>query len=298
MRINFFVAGLLTVMSVLCVSGQTPKVYKLEYPTVSAADPYTTLFVTVVLEKETVKKGPYARYAQKYLGAIAPLTDKSIYTLSGGSIRYIDPDSKPLSDFRDFDRVRELSNRNKPGLSTAFPEVNVDRTSFAEKSLEEQARDAAQTIFTIRNRRFDLVSGEAGEYVYGEGMQAALTEMSRMESEYLALFMGKRSVEREVRTFEIVPQSDKTTYIVCRYSADNGFVPESDLSGTPIVLTLEPEGLVKSTDADKKSRSGDSYRVADYVTCILSGSEGEISRSRIPIYQYGATLSGISSSAK
>ena len=42
--------------------------------------PRTTLKVTVEVEKESIRKGPYARYAQKFLGVMAPLADKDIYT--------------------------------------------------------------------------------------------------------------------------------------------------------------------------------------------------------------------------
>lgn len=50
--------------------------------------PRTTLKVIVVVEKESIRKGPYARYAQKYLGVMAPLADKDIYTIVGGKIGY------------------------------------------------------------------------------------------------------------------------------------------------------------------------------------------------------------------
>lgn len=48
--------------------------------------PRTTLKVTVEVEKESIRKGPYARYAQKFLGVMAPLADKDIYTITGGKI--------------------------------------------------------------------------------------------------------------------------------------------------------------------------------------------------------------------
>lgn len=280
----------------LPVAGQAPKAYKLNLPEVSAADPYTTLLISVVVEKETIKKGPYARFAQKYLGAIAPLTDKEIYTISEAGIGYTDPDR----DMWQNPDLRLFTGAECPASESQqadFPKVNVDRVSPIEKSLEEQARDAANTIFTLRKRRFDLVSGEAGEYVFGEGLKAALQEMEKMEGEYLALFMGKQSVSREVRTIEVVPQAGKTTYIVCRFSGDKGLMPETDLSGTPVVLTLEPENSISVPAVGKGSRATEFYRVADFVQCTLSGPAGELARARIPVYQFGQTLPA-SSSAK
>ncbi|MFR5872180.1 MAG: DUF4831 family protein [Alistipes sp.] len=42
--------------------------------------------VRVVAEKESVRVGPYARFAQKYLGVIAPLADKDIYTIKSATL--------------------------------------------------------------------------------------------------------------------------------------------------------------------------------------------------------------------
>lgn len=259
---------------------QSSNAYKLDAPEVSAADPYTTLRVTVMVEKETIKKGPYARFAQKYLGVVAPLNDKDIYTIKSANISYAaNGEQTPGSAIR--------SGLN---ISNSSPKVSVDRLDFAEKGSEDMARDAANMIFNIRKRRFDLVSGEAGENVFGEGLKAALQELNRLENEYTALFLGSQTVERETRTFNVIPQAGRTNYIVCRFKADGGFVPESDLSGTPIVLVLNPENGIQVPPVGKGARASEYFRVADFVQCTLSGPSGEIATARIPIYQFGKTI--------
>ena len=44
---------------------------------VSIAQPRTILAVDVTVERDQTLTGPYARYAQKYLGVRAPLADKT-----------------------------------------------------------------------------------------------------------------------------------------------------------------------------------------------------------------------------
>ncbi|HAY31196.1 DUF4831 family protein, partial [Alistipes sp.] len=73
---------------------------------------------------------------------------------------------------------------------TAFLKVPIDKQSTVEKSAESMAADAANMIFSLRRHRLDLVTGEAGENVFGGGLKAALDEISRLEQEYLALFLG------------------------------------------------------------------------------------------------------------
>lgn len=272
------------------VSAQAPKAYKLDNPELAAANPYTTVNVELVVEKTSIRKGPYARFAQKYMGAIAPLNDKDIYTIRTAGITYSDPDTPGKA-------VRG-SSRPYVRNEQEFPKVNIDRMSSVDRSLEDMARDAANTIYTIRKRRLDLVSGEMGDNVFGEGMRAALQELDRLEREYTALFFGKESKSVETRSFEVIPQADKTNYIVCRFSESVGLMPESDLSGTPVVLSLTPDKTVKPTAASKNARGLEYYRVADFVQCAVSGPAGELGKVRIPVYQFGETVAVAAPSSK
>ena len=49
----------------------------------TVAQPRTILAVDVTVEHDVTLSGPYARYAQKYLGVRAPLTDKTVWSVTG-----------------------------------------------------------------------------------------------------------------------------------------------------------------------------------------------------------------------
>ena len=252
--------------------------------------PYTTVKVYLTVDKQVVRSGPYARYAQKYLGVIAPLVDKETYLLRDVRLDYTDPDRMVLlnPETRIVETgIKPVSHRDGGG---DFTKAQPDRMSAIERSVEDQAREAANTIFTLRKRRFDLVSGEAGEHVYGEGMKAAIEEMARMEEEYLSLFLGKQSIETTVHEYDVVPQSDKVNYVVCRFSPEEGVLPESNLSAKPIVLACAPERSVLPSPAKGGAKGVELFRVADFVDCRLTFESDELDRKRIPIYQYGATV--------
>lgn len=116
---------------------------------------------------------------------------------------------------------------------TSFVKVSVDRLSLVEKSPEAMAQDAANAIFSLRRHRIDLVTGEAGENVFGAGLKAALEEIDRLEQEYLSLFLGKQFRQRIVREFSVVPSKDEPTTVVCRFSNTAGLLPADDLSAGP-----------------------------------------------------------------
>ena len=122
------------------------------------AMPQTTVVVDITVARESVVTGPYARFAQKYFGVIAPLADKETYTLRSAAVSRYDPVV-----------TRDLNPGPIPaphteiyadtGSAEEFPRVLPDRRSASGSSLENAARDAAQTIFDLRSRRTELDYG-------------------------------------------------------------------------------------------------------------------------------------------
>lgn len=299
--------------------------------------PRTVVNVTLVLEREVILRGPYAKFAAQYLGISgAAMSDKQNYRIIDAALGYseepdpaqtyqlerpaeagsrafhwlsVEQPRKPLRSDADFQGAA-IGNHNpftdvslnplygkttvRSGLadSESFGELPVNRTAVVEKSTEQMAADAARAIFTLRKRRFDLVTGETGENVFGAGLEAALREMDRIESEYLALFIGKRYTQRIVKTFSILPPA-KGTGIVCRFSAAKGVVPDSDLAGRPIVIEMTAETAEQtahgtSGGSAKKGGANLRYRIPSVQIVRLVDGNEELARERIPVFQLGA----------
>ncbi|MEG1935664.1 MAG: DUF4831 family protein, partial [Rikenellaceae bacterium] len=280
--------------------------------------PQTAINVKFTVRTETIKKGPYAKFAQQYLGVTAPLNDKTTYTVASSDITgYNEAElsniyvlgSKPMlaaCEITEAKKERNISTskQNKISTDVLFSDMGINnivysaatslsgRSSAREKSLEEMAADVANSIFTLRKRRFDLITGELGEGVFGEGLAAAIKEMARIEDEYLSLFVGKKSVTYKTYNFDIVPQIGKNSYILARFSENSGVVESTDMNGEPVVLTIAPEGVVKPiTDKRAASIKGTKkYRIADMATVKLFFSSELLNSQRIGILQYGATV--------
>ena len=200
------------------------------------SQPRTVLAVDVTAERDVTLSGPYARYAQKFLGVRAPLTDKMSWAVTGASVALLDP--KACLDAP----APAQPSRTVMSHATSedeFSRLQADKNDMAVLALEDAAREAANTIFSLRRHRIELITGEAGENVFGEGLKAALAEIERLEQSYLELFLGKRVVTTETRRYVVYPQSDKKQYIVCRSSAAAGLLPESD----PRAIRLPPSRL-------------------------------------------------------
>lgn len=310
--------------------------------------PRTSLMVNIVCERESVRRGPYARFAQKYFGTMAPLADKDVYTIvdatieafeeadpsavyvlenaekspvklysataEGAVIAGVDGQGKAPSRFESIpstDKLFQDMGLNPifeqreiltyDGADTSFMRVPVSTMETVERTIEEQAEEAVEALFTLRRRRFDLVTGEMGEHVFGAGMEAALKEMERLENEYLALFFGKTFKQTIVKTYNVVPDAAQKTMIVCRFSASTGLMASNDLSGSPIVLEMTPEGKTTSSVMPTSSRDDRGkvfMRVADVVNCRIADSNKTIAEQRVPIFQFGSTIEAPSTSLR
>ncbi len=253
-----------------------------------AVMPYTTVKICLTVEKETVVAGPYARYAQRYLGVIAPLADRAASRIVAARIDYADPQHTPQPMVA-VPAAGEKSISHVFG-GAGFTRSNPDRISATDKSSEEMARDAANTIFALRRQRLDILTGEAGE-LYAGGLDAVLGEITRMEDEYLALFLGKQSVVTTVHEVEVVPQADRMTYIVCRFSDKDGLLSDGDLSGQPVMLSFVPEKAAAPIPEPKGGRQQSiRWRMADFAECKLVYGQEELAKRRIPVYQFGVTV--------
>ncbi len=252
--------------------------------------PSTRIVVDVTVKTETVKKGPYARFAQNYLGIIAPLSDKVISEITGVKIYGCDADEvvSPLASLPQTETNAVSLTRSEDEFLRVLP----DRLSSSEGSAEFKAQDAANTIYSIRKHRMELITGDAGENVFGAGLKAALDELDRLENEYLSLFLGKTVVKTETFRYVITPEKDKAAYVVCRFADDKGIMPQSDLSGQPVVLDLKGEGaydalMPRYNQKDAARISLEKVAVADNVTCRVMNGTTVLAEQVLPVFQFG-----------
>lgn len=189
---------------------------------VAEVDP-VVVNVTLRVATEQFTPGIYARYAQKYLGKRATLSEYSSIELIDGRL------------------ALGTAEKVAPKVAQepyALP-LSTNRLNATAQTTEEQAAATAELLFSLRKHRLDLITGEAGENVFGAGLKAALDEIARMEREYLDMFYGSKSVSEQLYTFNVTITPDKNEYMVCRFSDKVGIVPADDLSGSPIVVKVE-----------------------------------------------------------
>jgi len=256
------------------------------------SNPRSVVHVTITLQKESVRTGPYARYAQKYLGVIAPLNNRDTYTVTSASIAcdnsgggQCPATATPAPGGIAISAPETVSPMRS---DTGFVRLPVNITSAVAKSPEQMAADAANAIFKLRKQRADLVSGDAGENVFGAGLTSAIEELRRQEQDYLELFLGKQFTQQVTRAFEIIPYTDRQSYTVCRISESEGFIDAAQTAGRPLTLEFNPEQT--NIPAAPKLRRNDPFITFVFpavTACSLTDGANELAVGRFPVYQFG-----------
>lgn len=241
------------------------------------SDATTTFMVKLVVEYEEFKAGPYASYAQKLLGARASFVDRAAYSIVDADIALMESDEYGFE--RGMDRYQ--------GYSASESKVFIDRMTASEKSPEVAANEAAETIFKLRKARMDMITGEYDEGSFGGGMESALREIERLESAYLELFYGRRTVSYESFTYILQVEADKSTMSVARFSKEDGVAALDDITKDLIFLNLEPSQMEYPASHEKGTIA---IRYANNAKVSLCFNNDVLCSRIMPVYEFGETV--------
>ncbi len=310
--------------------------------------PSTTISLKATAEREAFIAGPYAAYANKYLGVDAKKANTNTYKISeiemiplveadpnmsaavnlgsskaasanflnfcsqglivasdgytGQNVPWRFPSAVNNSDFNTVTNVPNLSNRSTVLYKTVetpdgIEKVPVQQSQIVEKSPEKKAEEVANLIFTLRQKRIDILTGDTDVTYSGEAMNAVLSEITRLEQEFLSLFLGKSTKETQTIIFDVIPaaSNNKQMYIAFRVSDTQGLLPSNNVGGRPIVLELVADGEqiqnVSAAEAASATKGRVAYRKPVTVTARVLDGQNVLLQGRVPVYQFGKVLS-------
>ncbi len=178
---------------------------------------------------------------------------------------------------------------------TSFVKVPVDEPSLNKiTSSLRKRQEAADFILELRERRFDMLTGEYEVFPQGEAMETAIRKLDELEASYLSLFTGKSISSTEKRSYFIVPLTgqDPSRYRLGLFSEQLGFVPEELGEGAPLELSISPSGSVSPSFSrrlqDLKGTPGFNhliYRVPDVAEIKIMLRDQELTKYRTSIYR-------------
>ncbi len=210
----------------------------------------------------------------------------------------VQPGSFPFTDLsvkRNFEAEKDMA------VSVVMPDSGyaarpAGKKPPKEKTLEQKAEEAADFLIKLKKRRFKLVSGQYDSMPEGMAMESALAELARLEENYLALFIGKKTVSSVSRIYHFTPSEVKKNdrVVLFRFSTDEGFVDAREARGKPVLLEMTSAGKTRSLESTQTpQRLSDNsviYRIPDQVVIRLLDGEALLSETTLPVFQWGVLV--------
>lgn len=331
----------------MCLAGVTVSAQKKSDPAGSLTYclPSTVISLEVEAVQEKFYAGPYARYAEKYLGIKARQKDETTFQLTEIKMTpYVEADQSKryslavnkgvidasflklsasgLVSFGDAAHGNQVAwrfptetsgNFSDKGVSSNITseatvlykkdkdnsaKVSVQQNVIVAKSLEQKASETASMILNLRKQRLQIVTGDTDATYSGEAMGAAIDELTRLENEYMTMFVGYSEYQTQKKNFELIPDASRESqrYIAFRLSDSAGLVPADNLSGKPVVMELIPQEFQQIPEPvldEKEAKKAVVPQVLAYfripAACTVKLMDGVdvLLQTRMPVYQLG-----------
>lgn len=280
--------------------------------------PKNELCITIKTVHTWYKKGPFYRYAGRFLAEDNIITEDS----DSWSIESIEVENKTIADSTQIFQITpskksiaNLITLNEKGIicgintpkqgnrntenstiiaSFCTPEFEFDKSVLGEEALianstAKMAELAAKQIYHIRENRSLLLTGDLEFPADSESLKVLLNEMEQIEQKLLELFVGKEIKKNHTKVIYFSPDAE-TDEVLIRFSKVAGLVDKDDLSGEPIYIKISTEKSNLNLHPKKKEKSGIHYRYPATANIAIYNATDININCRYPIAQLGDIL--------
>jgi len=282
--------------------------------------PKTVLVIEAEFSKIQKKAGPYAKYAEKYLGVSDAVIDDQIhYSLDkinviskgipnkeeGYLIEFKQKTTAPYvyltkdgllctinAEYGEEDTFAgSVSKKKSSEVSALNPESALSEEYFRAGSVTKQAEVVAKQIYRIRESRTDILTGELENAPRdGEAMKIILEQLETQEKALTEMFTGITTVEKQYAEFELMPETDIDKEIIFRFSKYLGVVEPDDLSGSPVYLNLKKQETPPPPETNsKKDKKGLVYNLPGKASVAIFYGKTNLFEGNVQVTQFGIT---------
>ncbi|HEY9123047.1 MAG TPA: DUF4831 family protein [Bacteroidales bacterium] len=187
----------------------------------------------------------------------------------------------------------------RPTTDTTFRTVIRDSVTHrlpiiksvtAAVSLRDRAKEAAQDIFKLRQRQYEIILGEDEPHTNKKMFNAQLNALAEMEKSYLMLFIGQTTTTSCQVTFYYTPSDDLTTDASATlfwFDEINGF---SGKKGKAIKLSMNIEKENNATQVLPQGKNVVYYKIPVNVDFSIVDNDKTYFKGQIPVYQFGKIM--------
>lgn len=288
--------------------------------------PKITLEFQIRVAKVTYKKGPYAAYAQKYLGDnVKPIVENySEWILSEAKIVphyvvdsnhcYILSSDRELNfsveysinnfvkSFNDKDNLKKTNSVIlKEFEQTKQLKINQVPYITQKKNIEEQAKEISDKLYTLYEDLYFLTTSQPDKAIPdGEALKVMITELKNTINYYLSLFLGQTDTTYFEYSFWYEPDEKKQFVSVPLFvfSKQEGVKSLNVAKGDIVAVNIDPldnslyTGFRSYSDfahvyIQKKKLSYLPYRIPQRTLISLTFNNKVIAEKLLYVPQFG-----------
>jgi hypothetical protein len=193
-------------------------------------------------------------------------------------------------------------------VDTIIQQIQVDtmtverrtlRRRLVEKSSEIRAKEVADYILKIRDKKFDLISGFAEIPYSKETLQYMNDQLTKQENNYLELFTGMTTQSKIRYRYYFIPDKNTATvpYTLFHFSETNGIVQGEEPGSQAVNIlasrtnTTRQLGVFVMNPDPRKTATGFYYRIPEHGNITVSKGGNPIADARLLINQFGVITS-------
>lgn len=185
-------------------------------------------------------------------------------------------------------------------MDTVTVERKTLRRTWVEKTSEVRAREVAEQILNIRNKRFDLLSGFAEITYSKEALQYMNEQLALSENDYLELFTGISGHSLVKYRFTYLPDKNASGEpdTLFHFCSNRGFITLADRQSQPIILTVERDNTTRQMSVFTMNPSGKRdilrglyYRIPENARITVNSGDKTIAETQMLISQFGEITS-------
>jgi hypothetical protein len=189
-------------------------------------------------------------------------------------------------------------------VDTVIVKVPVLKPNLVRKTNEEQAKELADRIITLRDDKAALIVGEADNenLPNGDALNIMLEQIDLLQKEFLTAFIGKSDTIKYSFYFTYTPgENDFDTQIpIFKFSPQSGILPFENFIGSTVYLDIKAEKIFSDNlrlynsqsesyyQSKKNSNSAFYYRIPQKSKISLTINSQTISEKTIFISQLGS----------
>jgi len=165
-----------------------------------------------------------------------------------------------------------------------IPKVN---TAIAPRTVKEQAYMASRFILKIRKRRLRVLTGMDKNYPKGNTLKKIISELDKLENEYLNLFIGVKTNDTAKYTYSYVPDTNLTGADLFNFDTKRGI---SNNSKYTVSINFTDDNKSEFYDRLNKTKAKKSefvYKTAKFVKTNILFDSKPYKTVSVPIYQVG-----------